>query len=116
MQSLKQLVKEFKDKGYQNPLIHAEAKLWALQRVALSNQDAPPQLKPAYIKEFRKAIQNDIKLYVKRGGFISQLAEKKQRKSNSKVAVPMNPIINYRSGHKLTAIEVLALKMRREVV
>jgi hypothetical protein len=115
MKSLQYLVKEFKDKGYQNPLIHAEAKLWALQRVALPNQDAPPQLKPAHIKDFRKAIQKAIKLYVKRGGFISQLAEKKQRKSNSKVAVPINPIIHYRSGHKLTALEALSLKMRREV-
>ena len=33
MKSLKQLVKEFADQGYPNPLIHAECKLWALQNI-----------------------------------------------------------------------------------
>ena len=115
MKSLQQLIKEFKDKGYPNPLIHAEAKLWALQRVALANQESPPQLKPAYIKNFRKSLQDNIRVYIKSGGFITQLPEKQSRKSNNKVAVPIHPLVRYRSGHKLTAIEALELKMARGV-
>ena len=115
MESLKQLVKEFKDKGYPNPLIHAEAKLWALQRVALANQEDPPELKPAYIKDFRKSLQDAIRLYIKSGGFISKLAEKKSHQSNKKVAVPQMPVVRYRSQHKLTAEEALELVLARGV-
>ena len=111
MQSLKQLVKEFKDQGYQNPLIHAECKLWALQKIALANQQSPPQLKPAYIKDFHKSIQAFIRAYIKDGGFITQLPEKQTRKSNSKVAIPQEPVIRFHSRHKLTPEEDSQLQM-----
>ena len=115
MKSLKQLVKEFADQGYPNPLIHAECKLWALQKQALANQQSPPQLKPAYIKNFRKSLQDNIRVYIKSGGFITQLPEKQSRNSNKKIAVPQHPLVRYRSGHKLTAIEALELLMARGV-
>ena len=115
MQSLKQLVKEFADQGYPNPLIHAECKLWALQKLALANQQSPPQLKPAYIKNFRKSLQDNIRVYIKSGGFITQLPEKQTRKSNKKVAMPVRPVVRYRSEHKLSAEEATELKMALRV-
>ena len=119
MESLKQLVKEFKDKGYPNPLIHAEAKLWALQKQALAKQQSPPKRgiygKPANIKDFPLSLQDFIRAYKKSGGYITQLPEKQSRKSNKKVAVPQHPLVRYRSGHKLTAIEALELLMARGV-
>ena len=115
MQSLKQLVKEFADQGYPNPLIHAECKLWALQKIALANQQSPPQLKPAYIKDFHKSIQTFIRAYIKDGGFITQLPEKQTRKSNKKVAMPATPVVRYRSEHKLSPEEANELKMALRV-
>ena len=111
MKSLKQLVKEFADQGYPNPLIHAECKLWALQKLALANQQSPPQLKPAYIKNFRKSLQNNIRAYIKDGGFITQLPEKQIRKSTKKVAMPQEPVIRFNSRHKLTPEEDSQLRM-----
>ena len=111
MQSLKQLVKEFKDQGYQNPLIHAECKLWALQKIALANQQAPPTLKPAFIKDFSPLLQDFIRAYAKNGGCITQLPEKQTRKSNSKVAIPQEPVIRFHSRHKLTPEEDSQLQM-----
>ena len=115
MPSLKQLVKEFADQGYPNPLIHAECKLWALQKQALANQQSPPQLKPAYIKNFRKSLQDNIRAYIKSGGFITQLPEKQTRKSNKKVAMPATPVVRYRSEHKLSAEEATELRMALKV-
>jgi|TARA_R110002096_G_scaffold87119_1_gene200098 hypothetical protein len=44
MKSLKQLVKEFASKGYANPEVHAKAKLWALEKIALAKQYSAPSL------------------------------------------------------------------------
>ena len=115
MKSLKQLVKEFADQGYPNPLIHAECKLWALQKQALANQQSPPQLKPAYIKDFSPLLQDYIRSYIKDGGFITQLPEKQTRKSNKKVAIPATPVVRYRSEHKLSAEEATELRMALKV-
>ena len=111
MKSLKQLVKEFADQGYPNPLIHAECKLWALQKQALANQQAPPTLKPAFIKNFEKALQGFVRTYVKNGGYITQYPEKQIRKSNKKVAMPQEPVIRFNSRHKLTPEEDSQLRM-----
>ena len=115
MQSLKQLIKEFKDQGYPNPLIHAECKLWALQKQALANQQAPPVLKPAFIKDFSPLLQDFIRAYAKNGGLITQLPEKQTRKSNKKVAMPATPVVRYRSEHKLSPEEANELKMALRV-
>ena len=115
MKSLKQLVKEFADQGYPNPLIHAECKLWALQKIALANQQAPPTLKPAFIKDFSPLLQDFIRAYAKNGGCITQLPEKQTRKSNKKVAMPVRPVVRYRSEHKLSAEEATELKMALRV-
>ena len=115
MPSLKQLVKEFASQGYPNPLIHAECKLWALHKVALAKQQSAPVLKsnpkPIMSSSFQKAIRH----YLNKGGAIQYLAEKRERNSNRKVAIPQQPVVRYRSLHKLSPQEAIELALARGV-
>lgn len=116
MQSIKQLEKQFSDQGYSNPLIHAKAKHMADQHFAKMQSNSPQEeLKPVKITEFRKSIQNSIRSYIKKGGFISQLAEKIQRKSSVKVAIQQQPVVRYRSQHKLSPQEAIELALAKGV-
>jgi hypothetical protein len=113
MKSLKELVKEFAVQGYANPLIHAEAKLWALQKIALAKQYSAPSLKsnpkPIMQSPFQKAIRH----YLNKGGAIQYLAEKLERHSDRKVAIPQQPVVRYRSLHKLSPQEAIELALAR---
>ena len=100
-------------------LAEQSAELWALQKQALAKQQPPPKRgiygKPANIKDFPLSLQDFIRAYKKSGGYVTQLPEKQSRNSNKKVAVPQHPLVRYRSGHKLTAIEALELLMAKGV-
>jgi hypothetical protein len=111
MQSLKQLVKEFKDQGYANPLIHAECKLWALQKVALAKQHTAPVLKSNPKPIMQSSFQEAIRFYLNNGGLIKYLPAKRERNSNLKVAMPQEPVIRFNSRHKLTPEEDSQLRM-----
>jgi hypothetical protein len=115
MQSLKQLVKEFAVQGYQNPLIHAEAKLWALQKVALAKQYSAPSVQSNPKPIMQSSFQEAIRFYLNNGGLIKYLPAKRERNSNRKVAIPQQPVVRYRSLHKLSPQEAIELALARGV-
>ena len=115
MESLKELVKEFASQGYPNPLIHAECKLWALQKVALAKQQSAPVLKSNPKPIMSSSFQKAIRYYLNKGGAIQYLAEKQERHSNRKVAIPQQPVVRYRSLHKLSPQEAIELALARGV-
>ena len=111
MKSLKELVKEFAVQGYANPLIHAEAKLWALQKIALAKQYSAPSLKSNPKPIMQSPFQKAIRFYLNNGGLIKYLPAKRERNSNLKVAMPQEPVIRFNSRHKLTPEEDSQLRM-----
>ena len=104
METVDQLTATFKEQGYANPAMHAEAKHQAdvVFDVQIKN-------KRRFISPAKHNASNKVKTFINKGGKIHYLQPKGTRKTYIKVAIPATTQTGFRPAHKLTPEQAFAL-------
>ena len=108
METVEQLTASFKEQGYANPAMHAEAKHQAdvLFDVQIKN-------KRRFISAAKHNASKKVKTFINKGGKIHYLQPKRTRKTYIKVAIPASTQAGIRPAHKLTPEQAFALDVKK---
>jgi len=108
METVEQLTASFKEQGYANPAMHAEAKHQAdvLFDVQIKN-------KRRFISPAKHNASKKVKTFINKGGKIHYLQPKRTRKTYIKVAIPASTQAGIRPAHKLTPEQAFALDVKK---
>ena len=104
METVDQLTATFKEQGYTNPAMHAEAKHQADVVFDVQIKNKRRFVSPAKHNASKKVIT-----YINKGGSIHYLQPKGTRKTYIKVAIPASTQTGFRPAHKLTPEQSFAL-------
>ena len=108
METVEQLTASFKEQGYANPAMHAEAKHQAdvLFDVQIKN-------KRRFISPAKHNASKKVKTFINKGGKIHYLQPMRTRKTYIKVAIPASTQAGIRPAHKLTPEQAFALDVKK---
>ena len=108
METVEQLTASFKEQGYANPAMHAEAKHQAdvVFDVQIKN-------KRRFISPAKHNASKKVKTFINKGGKIHYLQPKRTRKTYIKVAIPASTQAGIRPAHKLTPEQAFALDVKK---